>query len=277
MEYIKTYEGFGNFFNREYTIRDMYIRNPRMPKKYEGHPDLSEYLIGVDMSVNKINFDSIKNQEILGIKKGIFGKNYGYSRNTKVNFGQYNRDNEYIYQTHSIFEKLYEIGDSLQFKSNKTIFVKPLNKQLKIIDIHKGCFFNSNRDVIFTLFYKLEGSNRLFHANQLEFIENIKDTNVIDEVIEDIFIEFIDNRTISFMSEKMYRDISYKSVRISRTDSPLQLFHRCVINIKSFDIETLKEITSRLSVASKRLKVSNMDMKITKLDKNQIEFEVHNL
>lgn len=115
----------------------------------------------------------------------------------------------------SIFSRLRVISDKLGFKINKNVHIASINKDAKIVDILNFCFYkisNSHYDgryikEVSTLVYKVQDPNRplafgYYQISQLELLDDIKPANILEEVIEDNFLELIDDDILRYSVSK---------------------------------------------------------------------------
>ena len=152
------------------------------------------------------------------------------------------------------FISLRKISNGLGYKLNETVYNKIKQRDNKIVEIVNAVFyqkvdgFSSNYiDYCFTLLYKLEDDESYYQIGQLELIDNDDEKNIVDEVIEENFLELIDEGLIDFSSQEYKGGKAYK----------------CLIKVsKDINPEILFRISECLLVAAKRLNDVGIDIDI---------------
>ncbi len=188
--------------------------------------------------------------------KGVFGKFGGYSWDPNAFRPSSNVDSTSTwYDVGNTFINLRKISDELGYKVNQAVHIPSKQIDSKIVEIVNAAFYNKVSglshyiDECLTLLYKVEGDDSYYQIGQIDKLEGKSDKNIVDEVIEENFLELMDDGLISFSSQKFTNknNVAYKClVKVSKDMTP----------------EILFKISECLLVAARRLSDMNIDIDI---------------
>ena len=260
MEHLESYnEGLFNWRRksgkkplfREFSKDDIYIKSINYKRRI-GPSQLKDSNTFYGLPFPDISLSMIKQHIVKHIwSKGVFG-DFGYSFDSAKYGGISDvRDTSVWYDVGDTFINLRKIGDELGYKLNQPVHVVSTQKDSKIIEIINFAFYFRKRgiDVCYTLLYKVEGDDSYYQIGQIDKLEGKSDKNIVDEVIEENFLELMDDGLISFSSQKFTNrnNVAYKClVKVSRDMTP----------------EILFKISECLLVAARRLSDMNIDIDI---------------
>jgi hypothetical protein len=242
--------------NKKYTIDDLYVSKVKSVERIN-EPPKNKLMLGVSFQ----NLDHAKDLDNLSNQYGVFRKTTDYFN--KFRFGEW-RVGDIWFDYGDVFDKLKDISiNKLGLKLNQEVFIKTIDKNGKIEEIEPLVIYKIHNEVfkkeiehVFTLAYKVDGS--WYQATKLEIIKSTKPVSIIDEEIEDNFLEYIDSRQLIFKS---------KSFKLRDTSG-----YECKISVSLKEPEMLDQISSRLLVMSKRLANKNIDVIIKSIDLSGISF-----
>ena len=242
--------------NKKYTIDDLYVFKPKCSEEVN-RPPQGKLILGKQFQ----DLDHAKNLELGELYSGVFRKTDDYF--SPFRFGDW-REGDIWYDYGEVIDKLKDISiNKLDLKVGQEVYIKSLNKNgiieqvkpLAIYRIYNEVFKQGIEDVL-TLAYRIE--NKWYQATQLEVIKSTKPTSVIDEEIEDNFLEYLDTKQMIFTS---------KPYKVKDTSG-----YECKISISLKEPEMLDQISSRLLVMTKRLSNKNINVYIKSIDLNGIVF-----
>jgi hypothetical protein len=156
------------------------------------------------------------------------------------------------------------------YRLNQNVYVPSTGKDGKITKIINFAFWKSYSDWVgssgirycFTLLYEIEGHDEYYYQiTQIEKSDR-KGDDIVDNIIDDNFLELTDEGIVEFVSTKA-----------SRKGSDARI---CRLIIKSnIDPETLHRVYECLLVAKKRLNDDGFSLEVKDINKKEIEFIVY--
>jgi hypothetical protein len=265
MEHLQSYnEGLFNWRRKKgkkpllrgFKKNDIYLTKIKHEKRV-GPSELSD-----DKTFYAIIFPEMR---LSMIKKHVIGRIWDFTYSGKCVFSNdYSkpslarvddiRNTSTWFDVGDTFISLRKISNGLGYKLNETVYNKIKQRDSKIVEIVNAAFyqdgFASNYiDYCFTLLYKLEDDESYYQIGQLELIDNDDEKNIVDEVIEENFLELMDDGLISFTSQ----EITIKGV----------VNYKCLIKVsKDMTPQILFKISECLLVATQRLNDMNIDIDI---------------
>jgi hypothetical protein len=181
------------------------------------------------------------------------------------------RRNEIWFDLSPTFKRLHIIGDKLGFNLNKNVHITSINKDAKIVEILNFCFYEIDNSYttgryikeVSTLVYKVQDPNRplafgYYQINQLELLEDTKPATILEEVIEDNFLELIDDNILRY---------SVSKTSIKGNESFI-----CKLTILDLNATSLFKIFENLYVAEKRLFDEGYSITINNVTNSDITF-----
>lgn len=244
------------------TKNDLYLKNKTWEEMERRFGPTDCYLA---MRTSLKSAKSLCNGEIQSeCGTGIFYTNRRYGN--KVDFG--NPDWNYTSCWYSISyftPKLFEVTKKLGYEIGKKVTVINTGIDGTIIDIKPLVFYNYDDDEdiydIITLAYKIQidNSNDEWHQiTNLQIVKHSTPMNIVEEEIEDNFIDYIDTNQVKFVTRK------YSSEGNDCFDCKI------LFNINKMSI--LAEFTSRINTMSKRLMIKNISTKLTSFTLAEVQF-----
>jgi hypothetical protein len=252
--------------HRGFSKDDMYISSGIGYKKRIGTSQLKDsntfYSIRFpDMSLNMIKQHIVSKRDIHS--KGIFG-DFGSYRTDGPRYREKSwvKSTSVWYDCGNIFNSLRNISDQCGYSLNQSVHVTSTQKDTKIVEIVNFSFYkltgilSDGIDECLTLLYKVEEDDNYYQIGQIEKIEDSPERNIVDEVIEENFLELMDDGLITFKSEeiKIKGVVNYKCyVKVSKDMTPQVLF----------------KISECLLVAAQRLNDINIDIDIKSMQHSE--------
>lgn len=276
MEHLQSYnEGLFNWrrkkgktpLHRGFIKDDMYVSSGIGYTKRIGPSQLKDSNTFYSLRFPDMRLDIIKQHIVSkrdrGYGKGIFGEFGSYSWN-----GPQFREKSDVYNTSvwfdcgDTFNSLRSISDQCGYSLNQAVHVTPTQKDSKIVEIINFSFYriggwkDEGIDECLTLLYKVEEDDNYYQIGQIEKIENSSERNIVDEVIEENFLELMDDGLISFTSQ----EITIKGV----------VNYKCLIKVsKDMTPQILFKISECLLVAAQRLNDMNIDIDIKSMQHSE--------
>lgn len=253
--------------HRGFTKDDMYVSSGIGYTKRIGPSQLKNSNTFYSLRFPDMSSDMIKQHIVSkndkGYEKGIFGNFGSYSWNGPV-FG--GKDDVYStsvwFDCGNTFNSLRNISDQCGYNLNQAVHVTSTQKDSKIVEIINFSFYRITKgldegiDECLTLLYKVEEDDNYYQIGQIEKIETSPERNIVDEVIEENFLELMDDGLITFKSE----EITIKGV----------VNYKCLVKVsKDMTPEVLFKISECLLVAAQRLNDMNIDIDIKSMQHSE--------
>ena len=276
MKHLKTHnEGLFNWrrkkakppLHRGFTKDDMYVSSGIGYDKRIGpsHIKDSNTFHGIkfpDMSLSMIKQHIVSKRD-RSYNKGMFGDVYVYGGDYPRFVEKDRIDGKSVwYDCGDIFNSLRNISYQCGYKLNQAVHVTSTQKDSKIVEIVNSSFYDYNGtlgdsiDECLTLLYKVEEDDNYYQIGQIEKIADSPERNIVDEVIEENFLELMDDGLINFTSQ----EITIKGV----------VNYKCLIKVsKDMTPKVLFKISECLLVAAQRLNDINIDIDIKSMQHSE--------